>query len=81
MRPLSYRWHIQCTLLNTDSSVSGRFQSYMRILEGIPGGENFVPDALSMAKSLGGGFPIGAFWVRDKYQVYNVRDPEDRKGQ
>jgi acetylornithine/N-succinyldiaminopimelate aminotransferase len=28
------------------------------------GGENFLPDGLSMAKSLGGGFPIGAFWVR-----------------
>jgi len=27
----------------------------------------FLPDAVSMAKSLGGGFPIGAFWVRDKY--------------
>jgi acetylornithine aminotransferase/acetylornithine/N-succinyldiaminopimelate aminotransferase len=27
----------------------------------------FLPDALSMAKSLGGGFPIGAFWVREPY--------------
>jgi acetylornithine/N-succinyldiaminopimelate aminotransferase len=25
---------------------------------------NFLPDGISMAKSLGGGFPIGAFWVR-----------------
>jgi acetylornithine aminotransferase/acetylornithine/N-succinyldiaminopimelate aminotransferase len=25
---------------------------------------SFLPDGLSMAKSLGGGFPIGAFWVR-----------------
>jgi acetylornithine/succinyldiaminopimelate/putrescine aminotransferase len=41
----------------------------MRILEGITGGEAFVPDAVSMAKSLGGGFPIGAFWVCEKYQV------------
>jgi acetylornithine aminotransferase/acetylornithine/N-succinyldiaminopimelate aminotransferase len=24
----------------------------------------FLPDGLSMAKSLGGGFPIGAFWLR-----------------
>ena len=24
----------------------------------------FLPDGVSMAKSLGGGFPIGAFWVR-----------------
>ncbi|MGD0614077.1 MAG: aminotransferase class III-fold pyridoxal phosphate-dependent enzyme [Verrucomicrobiota bacterium] len=27
----------------------------------------FLPDAVSMAKSLGGGFPIGAFWVRAPY--------------
>jgi acetylornithine aminotransferase/acetylornithine/N-succinyldiaminopimelate aminotransferase len=43
---------------------SGRFQSYQRILEDVPGGEAFLPDGVSMAKSLGGGFPIGAFWVR-----------------
>lgn len=46
---------------------TGRFQSFQRILEGVPGGENFLPDGLSMAKSLGGGFPIGAFWVRAPY--------------
>src|SRR5204862_8257653 len=27
----------------------------------------FLPDGLSMAKSLGGGFPMGAFWVRAPY--------------
>ena len=43
---------------------TGKFQSFQRILEGVPGGEKFLPDGLSMAKSLGGGFPIGAFWVR-----------------
>ncbi len=47
---------------------SGRFQSFQRILEGTPGGEGFLPDAVSMAKSLGGGFPIGAFWVRKPYE-------------
>lgn len=46
---------------------SGRFQSYQRILEGIPGGDQFLPDGISMAKSLGGGFPIGAFWIRQPY--------------
>ncbi len=46
---------------------SGRFQSFQRILEGVPGGEAFLPDGVSMAKSLGGGFPIGAFWVRGPY--------------
>src|SRR5437867_8735338 len=25
---------------------------------------SFLPDGISMAKSLGGGFPMGAFWVR-----------------
>lgn len=43
---------------------SGRFQSFQRVLEGVPGGEDFLPDAISMAKSLGSGFPMGAFWVR-----------------
>ena len=47
---------------------SGRFQSFQRILEGEASGssnpEHFLPDGISMAKSLGGGFPMGAFWVR-----------------
>jgi acetylornithine aminotransferase/acetylornithine/N-succinyldiaminopimelate aminotransferase len=46
---------------------SGRFQSFQRILEGVSGGETFRPDGVSMAKSLGGGFPMGAFWVRAPY--------------
>jgi acetylornithine aminotransferase/acetylornithine/N-succinyldiaminopimelate aminotransferase len=28
---------------------------------------SFLPDGLSMAKSLGAGFPVGAFWVRAPY--------------
>jgi acetylornithine/N-succinyldiaminopimelate aminotransferase len=46
---------------------TGRFQSFQRLLESFPGGERFLPDGLSMAKSLGGGFPIGAFWIREEY--------------
>jgi acetylornithine aminotransferase/acetylornithine/N-succinyldiaminopimelate aminotransferase len=46
---------------------TGKFQSFQKILEGVPGGEKFLPDGLSMAKSLGGGFPIGAFWVRASF--------------
>ena len=50
---------------------SGRFQSFQRILENSePGASNtepFLPDGISMAKSLGGGFPMGAFWVREPY--------------
>ena len=46
---------------------TGKFQSFQRILEGVPGGDKFLPDGISMAKSLGGGFPIGAFWVRAPY--------------
>jgi acetylornithine aminotransferase/acetylornithine/N-succinyldiaminopimelate aminotransferase len=46
---------------------TGRFQSFQRILGNVPGGEKFLPDGVSMAKSLGGGFPIGAFWVRAPY--------------
>jgi len=50
---------------------TGRFQSFQRILENAERGtrdaECFLPDGVSMAKSLGGGFPIGAFWVRAPY--------------
>jgi acetylornithine aminotransferase/acetylornithine/N-succinyldiaminopimelate aminotransferase len=50
---------------------SGRFQSFQRILEnselGTRNPEQFLPDGVSMAKSLGGGFPMGAFWVRSPY--------------
>jgi acetylornithine aminotransferase/acetylornithine/N-succinyldiaminopimelate aminotransferase len=46
---------------------TGKYQSFQRILENTPGGEKFLPDGLSMAKSLGGGFPIGAFWLRAPY--------------
>ena len=53
---------VQCGYYRT-----GRFLSFQRILEGVPGGDRFMPDGLSMAKSLGGGFPIGAFWVRGPY--------------
>ena len=43
---------------------TGRFHSWQKILGDEP---EFLPDGVSMAKSLGGGFPIGAFWVREKY--------------
>jgi acetylornithine aminotransferase/acetylornithine/N-succinyldiaminopimelate aminotransferase len=46
---------------------SGRFQSFQRILEDVPAGQQFLPDGISMAKSMGGGFPMGAFWVREPY--------------
>ena len=53
---------VQCGHFRT-----GRFQSFQRTLESVPGGETFLPDGLSMAKSLGGGFPMGAFWVRQPH--------------
>ena len=53
---------VQCGHFRT-----GRFQSFQRILEDTPGGDKFMPDAISMAKSLGGGFPIGAFWIRQPF--------------
>jgi acetylornithine/N-succinyldiaminopimelate aminotransferase len=48
---------------------TGRFQSFQRIIEDarVPGADTFLPDAISMAKSLGGGFPMGAFWIRAPY--------------
>jgi predicted acetylornithine/succinylornithine family transaminase len=44
---------------------TGKFQSWQRILENEH--VDLVPDAVSMAKSLGGGFPMGAFWVLEKF--------------
>ena len=46
---------------------TGKFHGWQRVLQDTPGGEDFFPDAISMAKALGGGFPIGGFWVREKY--------------
>jgi acetylornithine aminotransferase/acetylornithine/N-succinyldiaminopimelate aminotransferase len=45
---------------------TGRFQSYELILEKAGKKEKFLPDAISMAKSLGAGFPIGAVWFGEK---------------
>ncbi len=53
---------VQCGHFRT-----GCYQSYERVLEGVPAGTRFQPDALSMAKSLGGGFPIGAAWISDDF--------------
>jgi acetylornithine aminotransferase/acetylornithine/N-succinyldiaminopimelate aminotransferase len=46
---------------------TGQFQSYQRILEGNPEAASFLPDAISMAKGLAGGFPIGAVWIRSPH--------------
>lgn len=53
---------VQCGFFRT-----GRFMSYQRILEDVAGGEQFLPDGISMAKSLGGGLPIGAVWIRQPF--------------
>jgi acetylornithine/succinyldiaminopimelate/putrescine aminotransferase len=57
---------------------TGKFQSWQCIVASASGrclerdhrhdaDATLLPDAVSMAKSLGGGFPIGAFWVREKF--------------
>src|SRR5882724_6822860 len=57
---------VQCGHFRT-----GRFQSFQRILENSQlstlNSQPFLPDGIAMAKSLGGGFPIGAFWARAPY--------------
>ena len=53
---------VQCGHFRT-----GGFQSYHRILEGVPGADSFAPDACSMAKSLAAGFPMGAVWIAEEY--------------
>lgn len=50
---------VQCGHFRT-----GRYQSYQKIL----GDLSFRPDAVSMAKSIGGGLPLGAFWVSEPHQ-------------
>jgi len=50
---------VQCGIFRT-----GAFVSYQRILEGHPQAGSFQPDGISFAKSLGGGFPIGAVWLK-----------------
>jgi acetylornithine/N-succinyldiaminopimelate aminotransferase len=55
---------------------TGKFQSWQRIVgqaSGLLGSERkrdacatLVPDGVSMAKGLGGGFPVGAFWVGEE---------------
>ena len=51
---------VQCGYYRT-----GRFQSFQRILENAS--RPFLPDGLAMAKSIAGGFPMGAIWIREPY--------------
>jgi acetylornithine aminotransferase/acetylornithine/N-succinyldiaminopimelate aminotransferase len=44
---------------------TGRFQAFQRILEN--SASSFLPDGISMAKAIGAGFPMGAFWARGPY--------------
>ncbi len=53
---------VQCGFYRT-----GKFQSYQRLLEGAEGADDFLPDAIGMAKSLGAGFPMGAVWIHRQY--------------
>ncbi len=52
---------IQCGMFRT-----GTFQSYERILEN-NSNASFQPDAISIAKGIGNGFPIGAVWISSPY--------------
>ena len=51
---------VQCGHFRT-----GSFQSFQTIL-GYQIGD-FLPDAVGMAKALGGGFPMGAVWISEQY--------------
>ncbi|CAF0699132.1 acetylornithine/succinylornithine family transaminase [Candidatus Methylacidithermus pantelleriae] len=46
---------------------TGRFLGFQRILEERDGAKDFLPDGISLAKGLGGGFPMGAVWIREPY--------------
>ena len=51
---------VQCGHFRT-----GSFQSFQAILGDQIG--DFLPDAVGMAKALGGGFPMGAVWISEQY--------------
>ena len=51
---------VQCGHFRT-----GSFQSFQTILGDQVG--DFLPDAVGMAKALGGGFPMGAVWVSEQH--------------
>jgi len=51
---------VQCGHFRT-----GSFQSFQAILGDQIG--DFLPDAVGMAKALGGGFPMSAVWISEKY--------------
>jgi acetylornithine/succinyldiaminopimelate/putrescine aminotransferase len=57
---------VQCGLFRT-----GSFQSFQSILGEQLG--DFSPDAVGMAKALGGGFPMGAVWISEQHA--NVLGP------
>jgi acetylornithine aminotransferase/acetylornithine/N-succinyldiaminopimelate aminotransferase len=46
---------------------TGAFASYQRLLENTPAGKDFMPDGISWAKAIGGGYAIGGFWTRAQY--------------
>ena len=51
---------VQCGHFRT-----GSFQSFQAILGDQTG--DFLPDAVGMAKALGGGFPMGAVWISEQH--------------
>ena len=60
-RKLLLLWDgVQCGHFRT-----GSFQSFQTILGHQIG--DFLPDAVGMAKALGGGFPMGAVWISEQY--------------
>ncbi|QSR87681.1 acetylornithine/succinylornithine family transaminase [Candidatus Methylacidiphilum infernorum] len=46
---------------------TGRFLAWQSLVEEDSQGQTFLPDGVSLAKGLGGGFPIGASWVAERY--------------
>ncbi|MEM9400064.1 MAG: acetylornithine/succinylornithine family transaminase [Verrucomicrobiota bacterium] len=58
-RNILFLWDgVQCGHFRT-----GFWQSYEALLNETAEAEDFLPDGVAMAKSLGGGFPMGATWI------------------
>jgi acetylornithine/N-succinyldiaminopimelate aminotransferase len=56
---------VQCGMFRT-----GKFLSFQRMLEdNAEALKSFLPDAISMAKGVAGGIPLGCVWIREPYST------------
>jgi acetylornithine/N-succinyldiaminopimelate aminotransferase len=62
------KFHSWQRIVGSNGGIGFQPMSHGQDAHATPTDTAFLPDAVSMAKALGGGFPMGAFWVRDGYR-------------